>query len=224
MPPVIQPIHLKSYRVNCYLLVSGNAYYLIDTGAPKSRSAVERALDGSGCKPGNLKLIVLTHADVDHAGNAAYLRERFAAKIAVHRGEAGVAEKGPMSLSREGRSLLPRLVLPLFKLSKADRFKPDLYIEDGDDLSAYGVEARIIRLPGHSNGSIGILTSEGDPSADTGLALFCGDLLTNTDRPALNTLMDNPAQGRASLEKLRSMPIKTVYPGHGSPFLLELLK
>jgi len=35
-------------------------------------------------------------------------------------------------------------------------FKPDIFLKDGDSLSGYGVNASIIALPGHTDGSIGI--------------------------------------------------------------------
>ncbi|RLI67201.1 hypothetical protein DRO91_10540, partial [Candidatus Heimdallarchaeota archaeon] len=31
---------------------------------------LERELEKAGCKPGDLKLVVLTHGDFDHTGNA----------------------------------------------------------------------------------------------------------------------------------------------------------
>jgi hydroxyacylglutathione hydrolase len=42
-------------------------------------------------------------------------------------------------------------------------------------------------------GSVGILTAGGD--------LFCGDLLENYDRPALNSIMDDLAAANASVEE-----------------------
>ena len=128
MPPSIQTIHLRSYSVNCYLLENSDQFYLIDTGAPKSRSDLDRALENRGCKPGNLKLIILTHADLDHSGNAAYLRQKYATKVALHRGEAPVVEQGSMSLSRGSRNLLARFILPLLTLPKSDRFEPDILV------------------------------------------------------------------------------------------------
>ncbi len=83
------------------------------------------------------------------------------------------------------------------------------------DLSGHGLQARVVHIPGHSLGSVGILTTDGD--------LFCGDLLANTKRPELYSLMDDPEAANASLTKLRTMEIRTVYPGHGRPFAMELL-
>lgn len=92
---------------------------------------------------------------------------------------------------------------------RAERFAPDLLLEEGDDLSGHRFAARVISIPGHSKGSVGILT--------VGADLFCGDLLANIDKPGLNSLMDDPAAARASLQKLKGMNIGTVYPGHGQP-------
>jgi len=197
--------------VNCYLIRTGDSYILIDTGNPKKRGAIEKELESSGCRPGNLKLIVLTHGDFDHTGNAAYLREKFGTKIAMHYGDSGMVERGDMFWNRKKPNIFIRIIFDLlFKLSKSDRFKPDFYIEDGYDLSGYGFDAKVLHIPGHSKGSIGILTADGN--------LFCGDLLANIDKPGLWSIIDDSAEANASVEKLKSSKINTVYPGHGKPF------
>ena len=202
--------------VNCYLVKIETGFILIDSGLSNKRSSLEKELNSAGCQPGNLKLIVLTHADTDHSGNCAYLREKYAAKIAMHSAETVVVESGDMLLSRKNRPFLASLILSFFRLNRADRFKPDFTVDDGDDLSAYGLDARVLYLPGHSQGSIAILTATGD--------LFCGDLLVNTHKPANNTLVDDLQELNASVERLSSLDIKTVYPGHGRPFPWEQLE
>ena len=97
-----------------------------------------------------------------------------------------------------------------FGFGKSERFKPDFYIEEGYEFSEYGFDAKVLYIPGHSRGSIGILTAGGD--------LFCGDLLTNMDKPALNSIMDDSEEANTSVKKLKSLKINTVYPGHGKPF------
>ena len=62
--------------VNCYLIKTDIGYILIDTGCSNKRTELEKELERAGCKPGNLELIVLTHGDFDHTGNANYLREK----------------------------------------------------------------------------------------------------------------------------------------------------
>jgi len=82
--------------VNCYLVESGTGHILIDTGSSNMRSDLERELESAGCKPGNLRLIVLTHGDFDHIGNAAFLKKKFGTKIAMHKDDSGMAEHGNM--------------------------------------------------------------------------------------------------------------------------------
>ncbi len=207
------PYHLGS--VNCYLIETGTSSILIDTGGSNKRATLEKELERASCKPGSLKLIVLTHGDFDHTGNATYLREKYGTKIAMHSGDAGMLERGDMFWNRKkGNKLIGMIASLLFGFTKSNRSQPDLSLEDGDDLSAYGFDARVLSLPGHSKGSIGILTAVGD--------LFCGDLLTNIDKPVINSIIDDVAVANASVERLKSLDIDTVYPGHGKPFPMEL--
>jgi len=208
------PLPYKLGSVNCYLVETGTGYVLIDTAGSNKRGELERELEGAGCEPGNLKLITLTHGDFDHIGNAAYLREKFGAQIAMHRDDSGMAERGDMFWNRKSGSTLIRVIAPiLFNFGKSNRFEPDLYLEDGYALSEYGFDATVLAIPGHSKGSIGILTAGGD--------LVCGDLFDNTDKPVLNSIMDDSQAANASVEKLKSFAINTVYPGHGKPFPME---
>jgi hydroxyacylglutathione hydrolase len=214
----IKPIRLslpfKLGSVNCYLVETDTGYILIDTGGTNSRAELERELESAGCKPGNLKLIVITHGDFDHTGNVAYLCKRFDAKIAMHHDDSGMLERGDMFWNRKKGNKLIRMMAPiLFKFGQSERRTPDLYVEDGYDLSEYGFDAQVLHIPGHSKGSIGILTAGGD--------LFCGDLFDNTKKPVLNSIMDDLAAANASVERLSGLEINTVYPGHGGPFLME---
>ena len=203
--------------VNCYLIETGAGYILIDTGGSNSRADLEKELEGAGCTTaGDLKLVVLTHGDFDHSGNAAHLRKKFGAKIAMHQDDIGMVERGDMFWNRKGPNVVIRMMIPiLFGFGRSKRFKPDLHVGEGYDLSEYGLDAKILWIPGHSRGSIGILTAGGD--------LFCGDLLENRERPVLNSLMNDPVAAYASVEELQSKNINTVYPGHGKPFPMEML-
>ena len=208
------PMPFKMGTVNCYLIETDSGYILIDTGGSNARGELESALQSAGCKPGDLKLIVLTHGDFDHTGNAAYLREKFGAKIAMHRDDCGMAERGDMFWNRESGNAIIRILAPvLFRFGKSNRFQSDVCLADGDTLSEYGLDASILEIPGHSKGSIGIMTADGD--------LFCGDLFENTEEPALNGIMDDVVRAQTSIEKLKKLGINTVYPGHGKPFLLD---
>jgi hydroxyacylglutathione hydrolase len=200
--------------VNCYLVNTANGCILIDSGLSKRRSDLVRELEAAGCGPGDLKLIIVTHGHLDHNGNTAYIRDRYGAKIAMHVGDLAMAESGDMFVGVKGFTVaLMRLFLPLVGMSRYDGFTPDIILEDGYDFSEYGLDARVVQVPGHSKGSIGVLTAEGD--------LFCGDILGNTDTPAITTIVDDSAELAASVERLKALDVRTVYPGHGRPFKME---
>jgi glyoxylase-like metal-dependent hydrolase (beta-lactamase superfamily II) len=201
--------------VNCYLVRTSQGFVLIDTGMTNKGGKIEKELGSKGCLPENLQLIILTHGDFDHCGNAGYLRKKFGTQVAIHKDDSGMVERGDMLWNRNKKNILIRIIFRLFfRLGKSDRFEPDLYVDDGYDFSKYGFEAKVLHIPGHSKGSIGILTVEGD--------LFCGDLLANVDKPEIGGIIDDTVALHASLEKLKRLQVNTVYPGHGKPFPMEL--
>jgi hydroxyacylglutathione hydrolase len=214
-----ESIRTLALRVsNAYLIKGEEGFVLIDTGFRFDRSRLEAELRAAGCRPGDLRLIVLTHGDPDHSGNAAYLRGKYGAKIATHRAEARAVEQGDMFLGRGRLSLGKRLVKPLaalFRLRRRDRFTPDLYFEGGDRLDEYGLDATILHLPGHSVGSIAVLMAEGD--------FFSGDFLENRSRPSIATLVDDRDALDASFERVKALDVRMVYPGHGAPFTLDAI-
>ena len=212
MVPEITPIRFS--MVNGYLLKTGEDFLLVDTGFSWRRGALRDALQRAGCTRGKLKLVVITHSDFDHTGNCAWLRKKYGAAVAIHRAEALAVERGRMLLSRKNQpGPLPRTLIFLMGLLVFRRFRPDLLVADGDDLSRYGLDARVVHVAGHSLGSIGVLTADGD--------FFCGDLLTTKNgRPVKGALVDDAKEMDASIERLKSMDIKTVYPGHGRPFTM----
>jgi glyoxylase-like metal-dependent hydrolase (beta-lactamase superfamily II) len=201
-------------RVNCYLLKGEAGFVLVDTGSSSNRKALAAELQAAGCQSGQLNLIILTHGDYDHTGNAVYLRQNLGGKIAMHPDDAGMLEQGDMFFNRKKPNAVLAALLPIFGgFGKAERGKPDVLLREGDNLAGYGLDARVISIPGHSKGSIGILLASGD--------LFCGDLLVSTKSPGLNSLIDDMPAAQASLQKLSGMQIGRVYPGHGDPFELQ---
>lgn len=214
----IIPINLK---VPCYLIRTTDGYILIDTGDSSDCGQLENELDRLQVTSQSLKLVILTHGDFDHAGNAAFLRKKYGVKIAMHASDSGMVERGNMGLNRKSKSdrvsLFGRIIMFIsshfIPPTRFDTFIPDISMEDGQDLSIYGLDAKIVELPGHSKGSIGVLTGKGD--------LFCGDLLMNMVRPNPHFMIDDYADFTSSIEKLKKSNIRTVYPGHGRPFPFE---
>jgi glyoxylase-like metal-dependent hydrolase (beta-lactamase superfamily II) len=71
---------------NAWALASGSGIVLVDTGRhePGSMMHLERALDQAGLKVEHIRLIVCTHAHVDHCGQAPPLAERAGCEVWMH--------------------------------------------------------------------------------------------------------------------------------------------
>ena len=214
-PVAVTSIRLhRFFGVNCYLIDSGDGFVLVDSGMASRRAELRMRLEEAGCGPGDLRLVVLTHAHSDHAGNCAHLKQAFGAPVAMHAGDARKAVSGDMLAGRArggpfGRRLAARF-LAVSRLGVFPRFEPDLFVEEGWKCDEFGLEATVVHLPGHSEGSIGVRTAAGD--------LFCGDVLVNGKQPEPTTLVDDPVAMQRSLDRLAGLGIGTVFPGHGRPF------
>ena len=205
--------------VNAFLAKAQDGFVLIDTGMAQHWERLEEELTSSGCLPDKLKLVIITHGDRDHIGSCAKLQEKYKTKIAMHAGDVFMAEGGVL-LKRKVRTLAGRILILLSRLRRQkiilQKFKPDILLKDGQDLKEYGFRGKVIHLPGHTKGSIGILTDEGD--------LFAGDTLVNSKKPDIAVFVDNFQELKNSIEKLKRLNIKKVYPGHGKAFLFSDLK
>lgn len=219
MPPVVEqiiplplPMPFKLGGVYCYLVRTTDGFFLIDTGMTNARKRLEDSLVHFCSHPGDLKLILLTHGDFDHTGNARYIRDVYHSRIAMHPDDAPMLEDGDMFWKRKiQNTLLKRLMQFFIRFGEQNQATPDVLLKDGDSLAEYGLDAQVITTPGHSSGSLCFLTSTGD--------LFCGDLLNNSSgKPHLNSMMYDKPAGDASFERLKTLPIKMAYPGHGKPF------
>ena len=236
MPLEIKTISFGS--VNCYLIKTDSGFILIDTGGrdlsktslDSMRSVLDTELESAGCLPGNLNLIILTHGHFDHTDNCVYLKNKYNTRIAMHQADLDMVENAIL-YDRRFRPFYIAILANIYMfftrtttktrevLATFDKFTPNLFVDEGFSLTEYGLDATVIHLPGHSKGSIGILTSDGD--------LFCGDIIVNAfNKPLINRFMadDNFIELDSSIERLKNLNIKTVYPGHGKPFPMDKLK
>ena len=198
---------IKGDTDNCYLVAEGNKAILIDTASKANLDMVT-----TECDKYDMQLIVLTHVHFDHAENAAVLSRRYNIPVAVHKNDEELFDsfdKQPLkSYGLVGRIVLG-LSLKVLRNTKVERPEKLIYVADGDDLASYGIRARILELPGHTLGSIGVDVEEEH--------LFVGDELDNWINPGIGHLYYDFEAIKKSAEKIRELGDRTVYYGHGKP-------
>ncbi|MBR5966853.1 MAG: MBL fold metallo-hydrolase [Treponema sp.] len=198
---------IKGGTDNCYIVSEGKSAILIDTS---SGARVDQVI--AECDKYEMKLIVLTHVHFDHAENAAKLSKRYNVPVAIHKLDEELFEsfdKQPLkSYGLVGKIVLG-LSLKVLRNTKVDKPENLIYVKEGDDLSAYGINAKIVELPGHTLGSIGVDVEQKH--------LFVGDELDNWVRPALGHLYYDFDAIKKSAQKIKGLGRRTIYYGHGKP-------
>ena len=216
-------IIIKVGVTNCYLLKSRPCNVLIDTGYKGKAKIILDFLENNGISPNSIGLIILTHAHYDHIGNALEIKKITGAKILLHKDDMPLLNSGITdSQSTKPLNIWGKILLS--KISSIDTsfnsLKPDIIIESEFDLSGYGINGRIIHTPGHSKGSISVILESG--------YAFIGDLAMNgmplrigAGEPIFG---DDIKEIYQSWKKLVENNANTLYPSHGNPFNIKLLK
>ena len=190
---------------NVWLILGARAALLIDSGVGLAPLApVVRAIT-----PLPTTLLV-THTHYDHVGGAHEFPER-----RVHAAEAGaLAAPGPETGLWRGwltQACFARLPAPDFDVGRyALRPAPAAAaISDGDVLDLGGRRVEILHTPGHSPGLVCAFERASG-------ALFSSDALYD-GRMFFDLPGSDPTAARRSLERLRALRARTLYPGHYGP-------
>ncbi|MGD8367383.1 MAG: MBL fold metallo-hydrolase [Desulfobacterales bacterium] len=181
----------------------GEPPVLIDTGYKAGYPETLRHLQALGVSPQQVGLIVNTHCHCDHVGGNRRIQEASGCGIAVHRVGKHFID------SRDDWATWWR-----YYRQDADFFTCTRGLEDGDRLRIGPHRFEVIYTPGH---------------AADGIVLYCKSarILISSDTLWENDMavMTLPVEGsRAllemadSLDRIASLAVETVYPGHGAPF------
>lgn len=197
--------NIKQTAELCKKIVADNdKAILIDTDRKKY---CEKILER--CKKFHVSLIVFTHGHMDHCQNAAYLAEALHIPIAINKNDMDlITDNRKQSLL--AKTLLGKIVLSVslssFEMDSLEVFDPIIYLKNGDDLSEYGIAAKVVELPGHTKGSIGVEIEDN---------LFVGDALMNMFYPTASMLYVDEQEMLLSAKYISELGEKTIYFGHG---------
>ncbi|XUX01481.1 MAG: MBL fold metallo-hydrolase [Dehalogenimonas sp.] len=187
---------------NCWLVVEPESSIVIDTGLPGNARRIDNYANKLGVS--KISYIILTHADIDHAGSASELRELTGAKIAVHTIEAHymtTRTEIPFPFRWVSRSIP--------SLGRFARFKPDILLNESEKVGGL----QVVYTPGHTPGSICLWKPGGSIFTGDALRTHARDRLLTPSRP---TAMNMP-QAMDSMRKLATLDFGSLFGGHGPP-------
>lgn len=195
---------------NQYLIVGQEGLTLVDTGLPGSEHLIFARLKDLGFAVSDLKYILITHADPDHAGALWALKRASRARVYASRVEAQGLRRAAMTRAIQATTMEGRIfnaVLPLFHVRPAE---VDEIVQAGYELPVLG-NLQVLETPGHTPGHLSYF-------APAERILFSGDsikILGNRLGPYQGDSTWNKAIARRSFEQQMALNPAMICGGHG---------
>ncbi len=194
---------------NLYLCVDDSGLVLVDSGMPGDRKRVLGEIERLGFQPDQLTHILITHADIDHAGSLAALQEASGAAVYCGALTAQFLQEGK---SPEHLPSYLQWFTNLFISYPPIDASCLRVIEDGDELPLLG-GLRALATPGHTMDHFSFFC----PASGV---LFAGDTLhtrnNRLQRSQKRITADEPAADASAIRLLELAPAVFAC-GHGAP-------
>jgi glyoxylase-like metal-dependent hydrolase (beta-lactamase superfamily II) len=214
---------------NAWALAAGPGIVLVDTGMhePGSMAHLDRALDQAGLKLEHGRLIVCTHAHVDHCGQAPPIAERAGCEVWMHRDHAHhtAAVDDPENALARRVEVAHQSGVPPESVQRwverrrtqgtgqAGTLHVDRELADGDMVATDLGDWQVIETPGHAPSHICLYQPERR-------LLISGDHLLGRVSLYFDAgyTPDPVAEFLASLDKVDRLDARLALSGHGRPF------
>ncbi len=202
-------------RPMVYVLRGTQGDMLIDTGMEGCLDQIVSWIEENGFI---IQWVFLTHGHFDHSWNAAFFREKYGAKVLLHeKDKALLYESGfvPLKASSEETEYATACANALASNHPVNFCKIDRYITDQDTLylREIGFDADIVMLPGHTEGSMGILQ---------GRVLYCGDAVSAKGGDYFTAMFGEDVDSiYLSEKKIFDLNPLIIAPGHGKYIINE---
>lgn len=168
-------------------LVYGDEICLIDSGVASSERVIFDYIKKSGREPGEISLLILTHAHPDHIGSAKAIKKTTGCDVAAHVNAKPWIENVELQFQERP--------VPGFHSLVGGSVQIDHILQDGESINFCDNTFKVFHTPGHSKCSISLFcVGEG--------ALFTGDAIPQwNDLP----IYDDVTISVESIKKLRNI-------------------
>lgn len=193
----------KIYYFNLYVIKGIDGDILIDTGFICMKRKIKKWLDKF-----NIKLILLTHAHVDHIWNVSYIKKLYDCEVAISNLDIKNIDNSIIKSKPSNKYHKSFAKLMNFGMRKfvSPKFEIEYLLNDNDIIDKFGLNIRVVSLPGHTNGSIGYLYGDN---------IFCGDVLVNRKLHVEIAYQNQDNDlAKESVLKLLDLKPKNIYIGH----------
>lgn len=205
-PHVIELNFQAGYVMGCnvYLVFNGNEWVLIDVGYEETVEEIVELIRQLDFPLSQCKLLIATHADVDHIQGLAKTKQLVKSPVAAHKRAAGPLEAGDKLITfAQIEAQRIDLEMPPVKV--------DQTIGDGDVIKVGELDLEVWHTPGHTDSQLAFRL---------GNLLFSGD---NIYRDGCVGAIDahhgsNLPDFIKSLKRIRDSEVEWLLPSHGPIF------
>ncbi len=226
----IDEIHPGLFRIDTplgeriaslYVLRGSDGALLFDTGLRGTiPDHLLPALAELGIRPDEIATVVISHCDVDHFGGISDVRTSLpAARVVVHaRDRAAVedidtflAERGNGFAVEYGLAESPEGIAWMREVGGAGPV--DGTVDDGDLFELGGITAKVLHLPGHTHGHLGLWVPEASAHL-VGDAVLADSVDLVDGTPAFPPTYRYVADYRRTTDRLRAQPARALLTAH----------
>ncbi len=182
---------------------------LFDTGWPMSGRGLVSSLIALGVRPQDLRIIAVTHADIDHIGRLARLFAVSGALVAAHEADALTIQSCSWRSMPPGNGRFGWLFDAFYARFPKSPVRVTMPLADGDELPGGWT---VIHTPGHTPGHVSYFR-------ERDRVLICGDVIATGGRQTFRfptkIFTEDMAVNAASIRRLAELRPSVVCPGHG---------
>lgn len=184
-------------------------FSLVDCGLMEKGAYKVDQLDKVGISPAQVKRIIMTHTHLDHIGCMAEILDAIPhAEVWIHKDEALPLERGDTSIVY-GNRMFESMLRSQFPIREdAFNIKVHRKLEGGELLTLGGLDFKVVHLPGHSCGSIGLFHE------DNRLLMSGDTIYADLAIGRVDLASASPAQMKQSLELVDTMNVDILLPCH----------
>jgi metallo-beta-lactamase class B len=201
--------YVGAHEVAAYLVTTPAGHVVLDSGFEETVPLVLASVEALGFRPADVKLLIASHAHLDHVGGMATLRERTGARLLMSAADAELAARGGQGDPNFGDRFAFR------------PFSPDRVIADGEVVELGGVRLTAHVTPGHTRGCTTWTLRVEERGVPLDVVFLC-----SVTAPGYR-LIGNPGHPgivedyRATFRRLAALPVDVFLANHGSFFDLH---
>lgn len=202
--------YVGTYDLACYLITTPKGHILINTGATGSVPQIRSHVKALGFRFSDIKILLTTHAHIDHVGGMAEIKKITGAKMMINEKDAAVLTDG-------GKSD--------YVLGSAFQFEPvktDRLLHDGDTVTLGNMQLIMLHHPGHTKGASSFLfTVKDERQSYRVLIANMPSILDETKLSGMPTYPDVGKDYAYTLDVMKKLEFDIWLSSHASQFKLH---